>query len=55
MVAQPWKGRKHGSSGGVGGQIQPIIGARLPLAKIGTANRMIERAETTGKIVLVPV
>ncbi|MBI4013212.1 MAG: zinc-binding dehydrogenase [Candidatus Rokubacteria bacterium] len=36
------------------GQIQPIIGARLPLAEIGTAHRMMERAEVTGKIVLVP-
>ncbi|MBI2468998.1 MAG: zinc-binding dehydrogenase, partial [Candidatus Rokubacteria bacterium] len=36
------------------GQLRPVIGARLPLAEIARAHRMLERAEVVGKIVLVP-
>ena len=35
-------------------QIQPVVGARLPLAEIGSAHRMLERADIAGTIVLVP-
>lgn len=35
-------------------QIQPVIGARLPLREAARANEMLEHAEVTGKIVLLP-
>lgn len=35
-------------------QIQPVIGARLPLREAARANEMLERAEVPGKIVLLP-
>lgn len=35
-------------------QIQPVVGARLPLNEIGRAHRMLERVDVAGKIELVP-
>jgi NADPH:quinone reductase-like Zn-dependent oxidoreductase len=35
-------------------QIQPVIGARVPLTEVGSAHRMLERADVAGKIVRVP-
>jgi len=35
-------------------QIQPVIAAKLPLRQAAEANRMLEQAQVTGKIVLLP-
>jgi NADPH:quinone reductase-like Zn-dependent oxidoreductase len=35
-------------------QIQPVIAAKLPLREAAQANRMLEQAQVSGKIVLLP-
>jgi hypothetical protein len=35
-------------------QIHRVVGARVPLTEIGSAHRMLERADVAGKIVRVP-
>jgi NADPH:quinone reductase-like Zn-dependent oxidoreductase len=35
-------------------QIQPVIGAKLPLREAARANEMLEKAQVSGKIVLLP-
>ena len=37
-----------------GGVVRPIVGHELPLEKAGAAHRLMEKRQTTGKVVLIP-